>query len=118
MVDHETDEVWRSFRAGHIVAHGQILELPDGDLLAPVYGIFPGDAAHSASVVRSTDGGRTWPAAGEVLLGRKADTEYLARELAALRLAVGEVATRDYLRGELDRLRKDLRKDAARWPES
>jgi uncharacterized membrane protein len=38
----------------------------------------------------------------------KADTEFLARELAALRLAVGEVATRDYLRGELDRLRGDL----------
>lgn len=34
----------------------------------------------------------------------KADTEYLARELAALRIAVGEVVTRDYLRGELDRL--------------
>jgi uncharacterized membrane protein len=34
----------------------------------------------------------------------KADTEYLARELAALRLAVGEVATRDYLRTELDKL--------------
>jgi len=34
----------------------------------------------------------------------KADTEYLARELAALRLAIGEVVTRDYLRGELDRL--------------
>jgi len=32
----------------------------------------------------------------------KADTEFLARELAALRLAVGEVATRDYLRRELD----------------
>ena len=32
----------------------------------------------------------------------KADTEYLARELAALRLAVGETVTRDYLRGELD----------------
>jgi len=44
-------------------------------------------------------------------LQTKEDTEYLARELAALRLAVGEVATRDYLRGELDRLRKDLRKD-------
>ncbi|MEU4249149.1 DUF1003 domain-containing protein [Amycolatopsis sp. NPDC026612] len=41
-------------------------------------------------------------------LQTKADTEYLARELAALRLAVGEVATRDYLRGELDRLREDL----------
>jgi uncharacterized membrane protein len=55
----------------------------------------------------------------------KEDTEYLARELAALRLAVGEVATRDYLRGELDRLRKDLNprrrpnadsiRDDARW---
>jgi uncharacterized membrane protein len=38
----------------------------------------------------------------------KADTEFLARELAALRVAIGEVATRDYLRGELDRLRGDL----------
>ena len=38
----------------------------------------------------------------------KADTEYLARELAALRIAIGEIATRDYLRGELDRLRADL----------
>jgi uncharacterized membrane protein len=38
----------------------------------------------------------------------KADTEYLARELASLRLAVGEVATRDYLRSELERLREDL----------
>ncbi|WP_026422340.1 DUF1003 domain-containing protein [Actinokineospora inagensis] len=39
----------------------------------------------------------------------KADTEFLARELAALRLAIGEVATRDYLRGELDKLRGDLK---------
>ncbi len=38
----------------------------------------------------------------------KADTEFLARELAALRVAIGEIATRDYLRGELDRLRTDL----------
>jgi uncharacterized membrane protein len=35
----------------------------------------------------------------------KADTEYLARELAALRLAVGEVVTREYLRDELKELR-------------
>ena len=34
----------------------------------------------------------------------RADTEYLARELAALRLAVGEVVTRDFLRSELVRL--------------
>jgi uncharacterized membrane protein len=38
----------------------------------------------------------------------KADTEYLARELAALRIAIGEVATRDYLRGELDKLASKL----------
>lgn len=38
----------------------------------------------------------------------KADTEYLARELAALRLAVGEVVTREYLRHELDDLRELL----------
>lgn len=38
----------------------------------------------------------------------KADTDYLARELAALRLAIGEVATRDYLRNELDRLREEI----------
>ena len=44
----------------------------------------------------------------------KADTEYLARELAALRLAVGEVATRDYLRGELERLAERLPQDPAR----
>jgi uncharacterized membrane protein len=43
----------------------------------------------------------------------KADTEYLARELASLRLAVGEMATRDFLRGELERLadRLDERRD-------
>ena len=38
----------------------------------------------------------------------KEDTEFIARELAALRVAIGEVATRDYLRGELERLREDL----------
>lgn len=38
----------------------------------------------------------------------KADTEFLARELAALRLAVGEVATRDYVRRELDDIKETL----------
>jgi len=44
----------------------------------------------------------------------KADTEFLARELAALRLAIGEVATRDYLRRELEEVRELL---AALQPE-
>jgi hypothetical protein len=80
----ETDELWRGFRAGHIVAHGQILELPNGDLLAPVYGVFPGDQRHSASVVRSTDGGRTWPAPSEVVLERRDDREYVEPVLTLL----------------------------------
>jgi uncharacterized membrane protein len=37
----------------------------------------------------------------------KADLEYLARELAAVRMALGEVATRDFLRSELSRLERE-----------
>ncbi len=37
-----------------------------------------------------------------------ADTEYLTREVAALRIAVGEVATRDFVRSELSRLLDEL----------
>lgn len=37
-----------------------------------------------------------------------ADTEYLAREIAALRLALGEVATRDYLRAEFRDLADEI----------
>jgi uncharacterized membrane protein len=43
---------------------------------------------------------------------QKADTEYLAREIASLRIALGEVATRDFLRSELARLAEEL-EDAA-----
>lgn len=80
----ETDQRWRRYRAGHIATHGQILELPDGDLLVPVYGVFPGDHDHSASVVRSTDGGLTWPAENEVVLGRKPGRGYVEPVLTLL----------------------------------
>lgn len=40
-----------------------------------------------------------------------ADTEYLTREVAAVRIALGDVATRDFLRSELQRLGEDLRRD-------
>ena len=36
----------------------------------------------------------------------KADLEYLAREIASIRMALGEVATRDFLRSELARARR------------
>ncbi|GAA4457385.1 DUF1003 domain-containing protein [Phytohabitans houttuyneae] len=39
---------------------------------------------------------------------QKADTEYLAREIAALRIALGEVATRDFVRSELQRLGEEI----------
>ena len=37
-----------------------------------------------------------------------ATMEYLTREIASLRMAVGELATRDYVRGELQALLKEL----------
>jgi uncharacterized membrane protein len=40
-----------------------------------------------------------------------ADTEYLAREVAALRHAVSETATRDFVRSELRSLLEELRTD-------
>ena len=45
---------------------------------------------------------------------QKADTEYLAREIASLRIALGEVATRDFLRSELARLAGELDEAALR----
>ncbi|WP_344443317.1 DUF1003 domain-containing protein [Kitasatospora nipponensis] len=44
-----------------------------------------------------------------------ADTEYLTREVAALRQGLGEVATRDFIRSELQSLLKEMdeRRDAS-----
>jgi uncharacterized membrane protein len=45
---------------------------------------------------------------------QKADTEYLAREIASLRIALGDVATRDFIRSELARLADELDASAHR----
>ncbi len=37
-----------------------------------------------------------------------ADTEFLSREIAALRMGLGEVATRDWIRSELEAMVKDM----------
>ena len=39
----------------------------------------------------------------------RADMEFLAREIASIRIAMGEVTTRDYLRAELRELAEELR---------
>lgn len=46
-----------------------------------------------------------------------ADTEYLTREVAALRIAMRENVTRDYLRSELRDLLEELRADETASPE-
>jgi uncharacterized membrane protein len=46
-----------------------------------------------------------------------ADMEFLAREMASLRMAVGEVATRDYLRSELRSLLSELEERSDRAEE-
>ncbi|MEU6239977.1 DUF1003 domain-containing protein [Streptomyces sp. NPDC047024] len=43
-----------------------------------------------------------------------ADTEYLTREIAALRMGLGEVATRDWIRSELQDLIRDLEEERRR----
>jgi uncharacterized membrane protein len=45
---------------------------------------------------------------------QKADTEYLSREIASLRIALGELATRDFMRSELLRLSEELDEAAQR----
>ncbi|MBA3339756.1 MAG: DUF1003 domain-containing protein [Geodermatophilaceae bacterium] len=40
-------------------------------------------------------------------ISERAETEYLARELASLRTSIGELATRDFIRSELARLADD-----------
>ncbi len=43
----------------------------------------------------------------------RSDTEFLAREIAALRLAVGEVATREFIRSELRGFSEELAEEIA-----
>ncbi|MBA3783035.1 DUF1003 domain-containing protein [Nocardioides sp. InS609-2] len=47
-----------------------------------------------------------------------ADMEYLAREVASLRMSVGEMATRDFMRSELRSLLNDLDERARAEPDA
>ena len=74
------------YHAGHAATHGPIVQLPDGDLLVPLYGTLPTGGDHLASVVRSTDGGRTWPQSGESFLpDPPAGISFLEPNLSVLR---------------------------------
>ncbi len=80
--------------------------------------VFSTQAAYAAPLIllaqnRQTDRDRvTIEEDRSRALAAKADTEYLARELAALRIAIGELATRDYIRSELNRITEDIERRA------
>ncbi|MGH3385548.1 MAG: sialidase family protein [Nocardioidaceae bacterium] len=59
-----------AYLTGWAASHGPVTELPNGDLLVALYGTVPDDARQQATVVRSTDGGVTWPADSEVRVFR------------------------------------------------
>ncbi|PZG24641.1 hypothetical protein C1I98_35350 [Spongiactinospora gelatinilytica] len=59
---------------------------------------------------RQDDRNRVQYEQDRMVAGRnQADTEYLTRELAGLRIALADVATRDFLHAELQRLVDDVR---------
>ena len=50
----------------------------------------------------------------EVAAQSRADMDFLAREIAGLRMSVGELATRDFIRSELNRMTDDSGDDGER----
>ena len=52
----------------------------------------------------------------EVAAQARADTDFLAREIAALRMRIGDLATRDFIRSELRDLVEDLDRGEDREP--
>lgn len=52
----------------------------------------------------------------EVAAQARADTDFLAREIAALRMRIGDLATRDFIRSELRDLLEDLDRGDDREP--
>ena len=52
----------------------------------------------------------------EVAAQARADTDFLAREIAALRMRIGDLATRDFIRSELRDLLEDLDRSEGREP--
>lgn len=57
-----------AYQLGWAATTGKIAELPNGDLLVPLYGTLPDTTVGQASVVRSSDGGLTWPLENEAMI--------------------------------------------------
>lgn len=74
-----------AYYAGHAATHGPIIELPNGELLVPLYGRLPEGGTAPATVVRSRDGGRTWPRETESTIGKAADFDFQEPNLSLLK---------------------------------
>lgn len=84
-MDGPSSVVFGSYYAGLAASHGPIIELPNGDLLAPLYGRLPEGGTGPATVVRSTDGGRTWPKENESVIGKAANFDFQEPNLSLLK---------------------------------
>ncbi|TQM66621.1 BNR repeat protein [Actinomadura hallensis] len=69
---------------GWAAGHGQIKELPSGELIIPLYGTLPDDPWQRSTVVRSMDGGESWKAETESLIAAKQNTHYQEPVLTVL----------------------------------
>jgi hypothetical protein len=74
-----------AYYAGHAATHGPIVELPNGELLVPLYGRLPEGGRQPATVVRSRDGGRTWPKETESTIGHTTDLDFQEPNLSLLK---------------------------------
>lgn len=70
--------------SGYAVVEGAMVQMPNGDVLAPVYGINTGDTLHSARVSRSTDSGATFADLALVASGPAAGRQWQEVNLALL----------------------------------
>jgi hypothetical protein len=85
VMDGPSDVVVGGYWAGHAATHGPIVELANGDLLVPLYGRLPEGGMGPATVVRSTDGGLTWPKANESVIGIADTFHYQEPNISVLR---------------------------------
>ncbi|TDC83385.1 exo-alpha-sialidase [Actinomadura sp. 7K507] len=73
-----------TYELGWAASHGQIKELPSGELIVPLYGTVPDDRWQRATVVRSLDGGESWRADTESLIASARNTHYQEPVLTVL----------------------------------
>ncbi|GGV40992.1 hypothetical protein GCM10010182_77070 [Actinomadura cremea] len=73
-----------TYELGWAASHGQVKELPGGELIIPLYGTVPDDRWQRATVVRSLDGGETWEAGTESTIGAEEGTHFQEPVLTVL----------------------------------